>query len=111
MRDRAAARGSVRSADMNDWDDETYYRGDDYREDAIDDPDRQTVRKFLVRVVAMLLLAGLLGSAFLGLRGIDHIGAVVAILAGAALVGYLAKAQRESEKPYEASDPQEYGPH
>ena len=96
---------------MTDWDDQTRYLGDDYGEDAIDDPDRQTVRKFIVRVVAMLALAGLLGSAFVGLRGIEHIGAVVAILAGGALVGHLVRAQRKSERPYDPSDPQEYGPH
>ena len=79
---------------MSDWDE--YRRHDD---DLASD-ERQTIRKVVVRFVAAALLFSLLGSMFLALRGIKDIGVVVGALAIVAVAAWIAKKQRESERPY-----------
>lgn len=79
---------------MSDWDE--YRRHDD---DLAGD-ERQTIRKVVVRFVAAALLFSLLGSMFLALRGIKDIGVVVGALAIVAVAAWIAKKQRESERPY-----------
>lgn len=66
---------------------------------------QSTLRQLVVRFVAFLLLLSFLGTLYLSLRGIQDIAIVVAILAGAALIGFIARKQREAENPYRSDDP------
>ena len=59
----------------------------------------------------MLLLLSLLSGIFVVLRGIENIAYVVGILAAAALVGIIAKKQRDAENPYRSHDPPDYEIH
>ena len=66
---------------------------------------QSTLRQLVVRFVAFLLLLSFLGTLYLSLRGIQDIAIVVAILAGAALIGLIARRQREAENPYRSDCP------
>lgn len=63
-----------------------------------------TIRQIVIRAGALLLLFSILGGAVRGLRGIDHIELVAAIVGLASLIGLIAKRQRASENPYSSDD-------
>lgn len=65
---------------------------------------RWTIRDFVARGVALLLLFSLLGGLYVTLRGIEHIVVVVVMLALGGIVGVMAKRQRDAENPYRRQD-------
>ena len=87
---------------MNDWDE---YR---HHDDDLAGDERQTIRKIVVRFVAAALLVSLLGSMFLALRGIQDIGVVVGALLIVAVAAWIAKKQRESERPYRSEEDSDF---
>ncbi len=96
---------------MSDWEDGSPYVRNPHDEGGSAEGSRQTIRQFVIRAVALLLLFSLLGSVFLALRGIRHITLVVGILAVAAILGMIARKQRESEDPYRSDDPPDFEIH
>lgn len=71
---------------------------------------RWTLRTIAVRSAAAALLLSFLSSLYVTFRGVDHILAVVGLIVLAALVGMLAKRQRDAENPYRSDDFPDIGP-
>ena len=96
---------------MTGWDEEGTYGRDPSGGRGLADEDRFTLRQLVIRAVALIVLFSVLGSAFLALRGIEHISIVFGLLGVAALVGIIVRKQRASENPYQSDDPTDYEIH
>lgn len=89
---------------MADWGDRGCNDLGPHRGREIEDGDSWTIRKFAIRVAALLLLFSFLSSLYVVLRGVEHVFVVIGLLVVAAIVGIMAKRQRDAENPYRSDD-------
>ncbi len=88
---------------MSEPDREWSAPGSDHLETEPEEP-RWTLRMIAVRSAAAALFVSFLSSLYVTFRGVEHIFAVVGLIVLAALVGMLAKRQRDAENPYRSDD-------